>query len=64
MKVVNDMSNNEEKLAIIIDYFKSKYKAEVLIIVGSRAVGDYKPRSDWDIYLFTDVDEHLDESCY
>ncbi|MGC9779529.1 MAG: hypothetical protein HZR80_09840 [Candidatus Heimdallarchaeota archaeon] len=44
------MTNNEEKLAVIIDYFKNKYKAEVLIIVGSRAVGDYKPRSDWDVY--------------
>lgn len=26
----------------------------MLIIVGSRAVGDYKLNSDWDVYLFTD----------
>ena len=46
------MITNEEKLAAIINHYKIRYKAEVLIIVGSRAVGDYKPRSDWDIYLF------------
>ncbi|NPE09901.1 MAG: nucleotidyltransferase domain-containing protein [Asgard group archaeon] len=56
------MADNEEKLAIIIEHLKSRYKAEVLIVVGSRVVGDYKPRSDWDIYLFTDVDVHSDES--
>lgn len=42
------------KEKIIVDFLKKKYKAKVLIVVGSRAVGDYKPKSDWDIYLFTD----------
>ena len=56
------MAENEEKLAIIIDHLKSRYEAEVLIVVGSRAVGDFKPRSDWDICLFTDVDVHPNES--
>ncbi len=56
------MEKNEEKLAIIVDHFKNRYKAKVLIIVGSRAVGDYKPKSDWDLYIFTDVDTYPDES--
>lgn len=42
--------NKEE---IIKNFLQEKHNAEVLIIVGSRAVGDYKPNSDWDIYLFT-----------
>jgi len=37
----------------IISFLKQRYKAEVLIFVGSRAVGDYKPGSDWDIYMFS-----------
>jgi predicted nucleotidyltransferase len=44
----------EEKLDVIIEFLKSRYQAKVLIVVGSRAVGDFKPKSDWDIYLFTD----------
>jgi len=44
----------EEKLDLIVEFLKNRYKAKVIIIVGSRAVGDYKPTSDWDIYLFTD----------
>jgi predicted nucleotidyltransferase len=56
------MDRNKEKLDVIIDYFKTKYKAKVLIVVGSRAVGDFKPRSDWDIYLFTDVESEHNET--
>ncbi|MHA1186477.1 MAG: hypothetical protein ACTSXA_13380 [Candidatus Heimdallarchaeota archaeon] len=56
------MATNEEKLATIIDHYKNRYKADVLIVVGSRAVGDYKPKSDWDIYLFTDADPYPNES--
>ncbi|MGC9779536.1 MAG: nucleotidyltransferase domain-containing protein [Candidatus Heimdallarchaeota archaeon] len=56
------MDENDEKLAAIIDHYKNRYKAEVLIIVGSRAVGDFKPLSDWDIYLFTDADPYPNES--
>lgn len=52
----------EAKLTAIIEHFKNRYKAEVLIVVGSRAVGDYKPQSDWDIYMFTDADPYPDES--
>ena len=48
------MVKQEEKLDTIIEFLKNRYKAKVLIVVGSRAVGDYKPKSDWDIYLFTD----------
>jgi predicted nucleotidyltransferase len=56
------MVPNEEKLRIIVEYFKTKYKAKVLIVVGSRAVGDFKPSSDWDIYMFTDVESEHDET--
>jgi predicted nucleotidyltransferase len=41
------------KLNSIIQFLKQKYKAEVIIIVGSRVIGDYQPGSDWDIYIFT-----------
>jgi predicted nucleotidyltransferase len=37
----------------IIDFLKKIYGAEVIILVGSRAVGDYKKTSDWDIYIFS-----------
>ena len=50
------MVEHERKLAVIIDHYKNRYKAKVLIVVGSRAVGDFKPNSDWNLYLFTDVD--------
>lgn len=56
------MATNEEKLDIIIEYFKNKYKAKVLIVVGSRAIGDFKPSSDWDIYFFTDIEDEHDET--
>ena len=45
------MTKKEEK---IIEFLKKRYNAKVLILVGSRAVGDFKQKSDWDIYLFTD----------
>ncbi|MBT3298029.1 nucleotidyltransferase domain-containing protein [archaeon] len=48
------MVKKDEKLNLIVEFLKDRYKAKVLIVVGSRAVGDYKPNSDWDIYLFTD----------
>jgi len=41
------------KVEAIINFLKKRYKAEIIIIVGSRVVGDYKPNSDWDIYIFT-----------
>lgn len=44
----------KQKQAAIVEFLKDRYKAKTLILVGSRAVGDYKPNSDWDIYLFTD----------
>ena len=43
----------KSKLETIIEFLKKAYEAEVIIIVGSRAVGDYKLTSDWDIYLFS-----------
>lgn len=56
------MVESEEKLTVIIDHYKNRYKAKVLIIVGSRVVGDFKHNSDWDIYLFTDEDPYPNES--
>jgi predicted nucleotidyltransferase len=56
------MVSNEDKLRVINDYFKTKYKAKVLIVVGSRAIGDFKPNSDWDIYMFTDVEDEHNET--
>lgn len=37
----------------IVEFLKERYNPEVIILVGSRAVGDYKVNSDWDIYIFT-----------
>jgi len=42
-----------EKVEAIVEVLKERYDAEVVIIVGSRAVGDYKETSDWDIYIFS-----------
>ena len=38
----------------IIKFLKKRYNAKAIVITGSRAYGDYKPNSDWDIYVFTD----------
>lgn len=43
----------KEKVKAIINFLKKKYYAEVIIITGSRSVGDYKKTSDWDIYVFS-----------
>ncbi len=42
-----------KKEKIIIEFLRKRYQAKVIIIVGSRVVGDFKPNSDWDIYIFT-----------
>lgn len=47
------MKTNNEKVNAIIEFLKKRYEAEVIIIVGSRAIGDYKKGSDWDIYIFS-----------
>jgi predicted nucleotidyltransferase len=46
------LENIKENL--IIEFLKNRYQAEAIIIVGSRAVGDYKPNSDWNIYVFSE----------
>ncbi|NHJ06291.1 MAG: nucleotidyltransferase domain-containing protein [Candidatus Heimdallarchaeota archaeon] len=56
------MTSTQEKENTIKEYLATKYNAKVLIIVGSRAVGDFKPQSDWDIYMFTDVEDTHNES--
>lgn len=47
------MELNKEKVNAVIELLKKRYDAEVIIIVGSMAVGDYKEGSDWDIYIFS-----------
>lgn len=45
-----------EKLNIekqIISFLKKKYHPEVILLVGSRARGDYNTKSDWDLYVYT-----------
>jgi predicted nucleotidyltransferase len=43
----------KDKIKAVIEFLKKRYGAEVIIIVGSRAVGDHKKTSDWDIYIFS-----------
>jgi len=43
----------KEKVKVITEVLKKRYGAEVIIITGSRAVGDYASTSDWDIYVFS-----------
>ncbi|MHA1829184.1 MAG: nucleotidyltransferase domain-containing protein [Candidatus Heimdallarchaeaceae archaeon] len=50
--------NKEEK---VIEYLKKEYDAEAIVFLGSRAVGDFKPRSDWDVLLLTDKKNIKDE---
>ena len=38
----------------IIKFLKKRYNVKAIVIVGSRAIGDYKSGSDWDIYIFSD----------
>ncbi len=42
------------KLQAIVEFLKQRYQARAIILVGSRAIGDHCPGSDWDIYVFTD----------
>jgi predicted nucleotidyltransferase len=37
----------------IIQLSKELYNATAVILVGSRAVGDYYPESDWDVMIFS-----------
>jgi len=36
----------------VVQFLKNRYKPKAIILVGSRAVGDFKPKSDWDIYIY------------
>ncbi len=37
----------------VIDFLVNEYSAEAILFVGSRAIGDFKQNSDWDIWVFT-----------
>ena len=41
------------KIKEIKEFLKERYSAKVIILVGSRAIGDYKKNSDWDVYMFS-----------
>ena len=43
----------ENKLTKIIQYLKKEFGAKAIILCGSRAVGDFGPESDWDMFVFT-----------
>lgn len=43
--------NKDEKN--VVDFLKKEYNAKAIIFVGSRATGDFKKNSDWDIWVFT-----------
>ena len=45
------LTDKEEK---VIEFLIKEYDAKAIIFVGSRAVGDFKPNSDWDIWVFSD----------
>lgn len=42
----------------IIKYLQNKYGAEVIILEGSRAAGQERADSDWDLYVFTYDSKH------
>lgn len=37
----------------IISFLKKKYKAQVIVLAGSRARGEHTAKSDWDLYVYT-----------
>jgi predicted nucleotidyltransferase len=45
------LSNVEKN---IVKLFREEFGAKSIILVGSRAVGDFKENSDWDGWVFTD----------
>ena len=36
----------------VVKFLRERYNPKSIIFVGSRAVGDYKKGSDWDVYVF------------
>ncbi len=42
----------DSKTKQIVDYLKSEFKAEIIILEGSRASSNYRDNSDWDISIF------------
>jgi predicted nucleotidyltransferase len=54
--------NYFEKGKRIVNYLKEAYDAQAIVFLGSRAVGDYGPQSDWDILILTDKKKLKDES--
>jgi predicted nucleotidyltransferase len=40
----------------IVEYLKDKYKAEAIILHGSRAKGKNRDNSDWDLIILTSLD--------
>jgi len=59
--LVKNKMNYKKKEEKVVEYIKKEYRAEAIIFVGSRAVGDFKPNSDWDIWIITDNKNMKDE---
>lgn len=41
----------------LTQYLVDKYRPAGIILFGSRAAEDFNSKSDWDLFIFTDVDE-------
>lgn len=50
------LSANRE-LRKVLDKLKSRYKPSAIILFGSRARGDYKPWSDYDLLIVAEFDK-------
>lgn len=44
----------------VVDYLVGEECAQAVIFLGSRAVGDFKPNSDWDAVIFTKKKKKID----
>jgi len=54
MKKLNiNTTNLDKKEQKVVDFLRKEYNAKAIIFVGSRAIGDFKENSDWDIWVFT-----------
>ena len=45
-----------DKKQKIIDYIKEIYRPVAIVLAGSRASKSFSPTSDWDFYVFTDME--------
>jgi predicted nucleotidyltransferase len=56
----------EPRLGRLVDLARERFKAREVWLFGSRARGDNRPDSDWDIFIILDdgtPDEDIDPMC-